>query len=57
MEGENPFDGPSIEFDPYAVLNLSRDCTNEEIMASYRRMAKTYHPDRQSSSNLSTNLV
>jgi len=31
--------------DYYAVLNLDRDCTEEEIKATYREAVKIYHPD------------
>ncbi len=32
--------------DPYAVLEVARDATEAEIKAAYRRLAATYHPDR-----------
>jgi curved DNA-binding protein CbpA len=31
--------------DYYAILNLDRDCTEEEIKATYREAVKIYHPD------------
>ena len=32
--------------DPYVLLNVRRNCTEDELKASFKRMSKRVHPDR-----------
>jgi len=34
------------EEDPYTILNVSRNATQAEITAAYRKLAQMYHPDK-----------
>jgi DnaJ-class molecular chaperone len=36
----------SEQFDPYAVLELSRSCTDDEINVAFKTASRRYHPDR-----------
>ena len=38
--------------DPYKVLNISLDATDDEIKKAYRELARKYHPDNYQDSNL-----
>ena len=31
--------------DPYKVLGLSRDASDEEVKKAYRQLSREYHPD------------
>eukprot|EP00762_Andalucia_godoyi_P001067 ANDGO_02012.mRNA.1 Chaperone protein dnaJ 13 len=37
---------PSDKFDPYVILNVSRECTESEITAAFKKLRYLYHPDK-----------
>lgn len=40
------------DFDPRAILNVSRDADWNEIRDAYHQLSKLYHPDRYANTNL-----
>ncbi len=46
-----PIQEPLVALNPYAVLGISEDATQDEIREAYRALVKKFHPDLQSSTD------
>lgn len=44
--GAQSGDQPREEFDPYKVLQIPRDATQEEVHKAWVELAAQYHPDK-----------
>lgn len=40
------YTGERSEYDPYAILNVPREATSKDIHKEFKRLSKTFHPDR-----------
>jgi DnaJ like chaperone protein len=43
---KQPFEGDSSSSDPYRVLGIERNASEDEIKRAYRQLANKYHPDK-----------
>ncbi len=34
-----------VKMNPYQILNVSENCSDEELSKAYKALAKKYHPD------------
>ena len=48
----NPANAEEDEYTFYAVLNVARDASEEEIKRAFRQLAQAYHPDKHTDASL-----
>uniref|UniRef100_A0A061QLV6 Chaperone protein dnaj 13-like n=1 Tax=Tetraselmis sp. GSL018 TaxID=582737 RepID=A0A061QLV6_9CHLO len=49
---EDEVELPADSTDLYAVLNLPRDASDDDVQRAYRTLARTFHPDKHQDDNL-----
>ncbi|PNH10448.1 DnaJ subfamily C member 11 [Tetrabaena socialis] len=52
MAGQDFWGKPVEDYEYYAVLNVPRDATDEDIRRAYRNLAQSYHPDKHTDPEL-----
>ena len=43
--------------DPYYILNISRDASDQQVKNAYRKLAKRYHPDVSKETNAAEKFI
>lgn len=51
FEGMTEVDIEAIKGDPYAILGVSKDASDDEIKRAYKLLAARYHPDKKAGSD------
>jgi len=46
FEGDIEIDLDKIKDNPYAILGITKDASNDEIIRAYKMLAARYHPDK-----------